>query len=112
MDVIKITLSNSKVLRNLGARADITPQVAPPALRMLINPETLQTVFDPALVESSPGPIAGLPAGPEAALSAFDAEFTSSFFWQKTDSPVNISPAFAGPGLGIEYFIFLVIYRF
>ena len=43
------------------------------------------TVYDPAIFETQPQ------AGVEAALANFDAEFTTSVFWQKTDRPQNVN---------------------
>lgn len=78
-EAIKLTLHNSKVIREL-------PQVGSPSLMpdvLLRNPEGATTVYDPALVEANPR------FGVAAALSAFDAHFTSRAFWEKNDTPRN-----------------------
>ena len=57
-EAIKYALTNGKVLRSLGARAEIpgfsagTPTVGD---QILNNPDFARTVFDPAIQESSPG---------------------------------------------------------
>jgi outer membrane protein TolC len=77
-EAIQIALHNSKVIRNLGSVR--TPQI-PDAL--LAGPQGVTTVYDPASIESDPQ------LGVEAALAAFDAQFTSSLFWNTTDRPQN-----------------------
>ncbi|MEK6246729.1 MAG: TolC family protein [Planctomycetales bacterium] len=91
-DAIKITLANSKVLRNLGGRIDTTSGIASPSDQMLSNPDALQSIYSPAIQESSPGFVNGLRIGPEAALAEFDTQLSSSFFWEKVDEPQNIRP--------------------
>jgi outer membrane protein TolC len=62
--------SNSSVIRSLGGSVVAAPGGA-------------QTIFQPALVETDPR------ASVEAALSAFDAQLSSSLFWNKVDRGVN-----------------------
>jgi outer membrane protein TolC len=81
-EAIQTALTNNKVMRNIGG------QVQGPPDYILRNPEIVPTIYDPALAESNPR------TGPEAALSAFDAQFSSSVSWQETDAPQN-----SGPGL-------------
>ena len=69
-EVLSIALSNSKVLKDLGAR-------------VLTSPDNTPSVFDPAIRESDPL------FGTEGALSAFDAQFSTSMFWSKNDRAVN-----------------------
>ena len=92
-DAIKITLANSKVLRSLGGRIDTMSGISQPSEALLANPDVLQTIYNPAIQESAPGYINGLMTGPEAALAAFDANFSSSFFWEKFEDPINVNPA-------------------
>jgi outer membrane protein TolC len=87
-----MTLHNSKVLRNLGGRVDAQTD------QLLRNPDFAQTVYEPALQETSVG--INAPIGPEAALSAFDAQFSSSVFWERNETPLNIQ-APVGQILGI-----------
>ncbi len=93
-EVTRITLTNSKVIRQLGGRiSDANSNIA------VSTPETLQqgagnaiTTYDPALVESGNGTGTGSPysgIGVEAALSEFDATLDSSMSWQKNDRPQN-----------------------
>ncbi len=92
-DAIKITLANSKVLRSLGGRIDTMSGISQPSEALLANPDALQTIYNPAIQESAPGYINGLMTGPEAALSAFDATFSSSLFWESFEDPINVNPA-------------------
>jgi outer membrane protein TolC len=52
---------------------------------ILRNPESVPTIYDPALVDSNPR------SGSEAALSAFDAQLSTSLTWEKIDTPQNVS---------------------
>jgi len=69
-DAIHLALTHSKVLRDLGAT-------------VLRVPESLPTSYAAAIQESDPQ------FGVEAALSAFDAEFSSSLFFEKNDRRMN-----------------------
>jgi len=76
-ETIRLTMANSPVLRDLGAR-------------MLASPSAVPTPNDPAIIESNPR------IGVEAALSAFDAQYASSMFWNKVDRPTNTAATFGG----------------
>lgn len=86
-DAIQFSLENSKVMRQLGG---FTPGLAAanqnlsPTGQLLNAPGATPTVYNPSIVESDPR------FGTEAALSQFDAQFTSSLFWEKNDRPVNL----------------------
>ncbi len=80
---MSIALQNSKVIRNLGSLTQFTI-----ADGLVGRTATGITVYDPAIFETDPQ------FGVEAALSAFDAQFTSSVFWEKTDRPQNVSRQF------------------
>jgi hypothetical protein len=69
-EVVQWALSNSRVLRDLGGL-------------VLRSPLTARTVHDPAIVETDPR------FGVEAALSAFDANFATSAFFEKNDRALN-----------------------
>ena len=69
-EAIRIALQNSQVVRDTGGRVLTAPQGA-------------VTVFDPAIQEADPR------AGVEAALSAFDAQLTSTFGGEQTDRSFN-----------------------
>jgi len=69
-EVIQQGLANSRVLRDLGGS-------------VLRSPTSTRTVWDPAIQETDPG------AGVEAALSAFDAQFDSSLFFENNDRLLN-----------------------
>ncbi|HLA84701.1 MAG TPA: TolC family protein [Thermoguttaceae bacterium] len=76
-EAVRCALENSKVMRNLGASIAASDSLTRAA-------DAVPTVYDPALQESNPR------FGTEAALSAFDAQFTSSMFWEKLDRPLNV----------------------
>ncbi len=97
-EVTRITLTNSKVLRQLGGRITdngsnlglSTPEI------LTQNAANALTVYDPALVETGNGTGTGSPfsgTGVEAALSEFDATLDSSITWNKNDRPQNFGVA-------------------
>ncbi|MFV2065432.1 MAG: TolC family protein [Pirellulales bacterium] len=88
-EVMRITLNNSKVMRELGGRIATT---APDTLSREIITAQLKTIYDPALVESGVGGVVGSQLsgnGVEAALSEFDARFSTNMFWERNDRPQN-----------------------
>ncbi|QEG34342.1 TolC family protein [Bythopirellula goksoeyrii] len=97
-EVTRITLTNSKVMRQLGGRiTDSGSNIALSSPEILTqNAANVQTVYDPALVESGNGTGTGSPfsgTGVEAALSEFDATLDSSLTWNKNDRPQNFGVA-------------------
>ncbi|MCO6454054.1 MAG: TolC family protein, partial [Pirellulaceae bacterium] len=80
-EAVQLAVINSPVLRDLGGT-------------VLRQPPTLRSVYDPALVETNPGratniPGAGTTSGVPAALSFFDAEFSTRAFFEKNDRAFN-----------------------
>lgn len=69
-EAVRIALSNSPVLRDLGGS-------------VIRSPETAMTALDPAVIETDPR------FGVEAALSEFDARLDSDFFSEKIDRRLN-----------------------
>jgi outer membrane protein TolC len=69
-EAIQLALANSRVLRDIGGS-------------VVRAPATTRTSFDPAAAETDPR------TGVEAALSAFDAQFLMSSFWEKNDRALN-----------------------
>ena len=69
-EVVQLTLSRSKVLRDLGGA-------------VLQSPATADTYWNAALQETDPR------FGVDAALSAFDAKFSSNIFGEKNDRALN-----------------------
>lgn len=69
-EVIRTALANSQVLQDLGGA-------------VVRAPATVRTIWDPAIIEDDPR------YGIEAALSAFDAQFSASAFWEKNDRALN-----------------------
>ncbi|TWU10838.1 TolC family protein [Allorhodopirellula heiligendammensis] len=80
-DAIRTALANSPVLRSIGGT-------------IITSPAAMRTVYDPSLAHASPQ------LGVEAALSAFDAQYSQSLFWNKVDAPRNLNPAAIGGGGG------------
>lgn len=85
----RCALENSKVMRQLGAAVIAQAGGNGPGSPdfLLRNAQGAPTVYDPAIVESDPR------FGVETALSAFDAQFTTSMFWEKHDRPLNTFPS-------------------
>lgn len=69
-EAIQVTLANSRVLRDLGGA-------------VVRAPGSTRTTLDPATVETDPR------TGIEAALSAFDAQFLTSTYWEKNHRALN-----------------------
>jgi outer membrane protein TolC len=69
-EAIKITLQNSRVLRDLGGA-------------VVRAPDSTRTQMDPAAVETDPR------VGVETALSNYDAQFSTSTYWEKNDRAIN-----------------------
>jgi outer membrane protein TolC len=82
-EAVRIALENSKVMRNLGGVAFGPTGAQGSPSTLLSNPGAAATTLDPAITETDPR------FGIESALSAFDARFSTSAFWEKNDSPVN-----------------------
>ncbi|MEM9643891.1 MAG: TolC family protein [Planctomycetota bacterium] len=72
-EAIRRAVSDSPVLRNIGGTIVSAPAGA-------------TTVFEPGLAHANPL------SGPEAALAFFDAQYTQSLSWTKTDTPNNSDP--------------------
>ena len=92
-EAMKTALANAKVMRSLGGRFvssafNNRTQVgeAPESITQLTD--QARTVYDPAIVETAPF------TGVEYALSAFDAQWTTSLFYQKNDRQQNVLPTF------------------
>ncbi len=82
-EVRQMALENSKVLRQLsGVNFGANGVSGAPTL-LLSSPNAAMTVWDPAIIESNPT------AGVQAALSAFDAVWSSTVSWQQQDLPRN-----------------------
>lgn len=81
-ECVTYALQNSKVIRNLGALTQFTISDG-----LVGRTAGATTVYDPAIFETDPQ------FGVQAALSEFDAQFTSSVFLEKTDRPQNSSVA-------------------
>ena len=79
-DCVNISLQNSKILTTLNG---VSATGQGPINALMRAPEGFSSVYDPAVLESDPD------FGVEAALSAFDAQFNSSFQYGTTDRPQN-----------------------
>jgi outer membrane protein TolC len=105
-EAVSIALQNSKVIRGYGTPGLQSNRVAPGIDNLANGPAGAGTTYNVAIRESEPGFIAspGQIATPgsivsnttlesnqgvEAALADFDAQVTTSLFWDRTDSPRN-----------------------
>ncbi len=77
---VNMAVQQSPVLRTLGASVDVR-----------VAAQGVATIYDPALTAASPV------LGTEAALSAFDAQYTQQLFWQNVDQSAKLAPLHAGP---------------
>ncbi len=77
-EAVRDALANSKVMRQLGVSLAASDSLTRAA-------DAVSSVYDPARVETNPR------FGTEAALSAFDAQFATSMFWEKVDRPLNVN---------------------
>ena len=83
---ISISLKNSKVMRTIAAvrqTRQVGQLVAGPPENLSINADFTPTIYDPAIEESGPN-------GVETALSAFDTQWNTNLFWDRTDRPQNV----------------------
>ena len=87
-DAVSIALQNSKVIRQIRARGGVfqTSSATSPELLTINSGQGTPTVYDPAVLATSQG-------GVEQAQSAFDAQLSTSLFWDRTDRPQNVSNA-------------------
>lgn len=103
---IAIALKNTKVIRGFGTPTLQGARVAPGIDNLTNGIAAAGTLYNVAVRETEPGFLGtpgqipppgsittntGLDAniGPEAALADFDAQFTSSLFWNRSDEPRN-----------------------
>ncbi|MEZ6115150.1 MAG: TolC family protein [Pirellulaceae bacterium] len=83
---IKTALDNTKVIRTINQVRQFTQigqGAASPPESLTINPDFAPTVYDAAIQEAGPN-------GVETALAAFDAQFSTNLFWERTDRPQNV----------------------
>lgn len=71
-EAIRMAVEQSPVLRSIGGTVVSAPLATP-------------TIYDPALTSASPS------QGTEAALAAFDAQYTQQLFWTTDDRPNNVA---------------------
>jgi outer membrane protein TolC len=89
-EAIQMALKNSKVIRTLSGVGFSQAGVSGVPSALLQSPGSVRTVYDPALAESDPR------TGPEAALSAFDAQLNMGSRWTKSDTPYRYGNGTAG----------------
>ena len=70
-DAVQMAVRQSPVVRELGGT-------------LVTQPNFSQTIYDPSLAHANPQ------QGVEAALAAFDAQFSGQLFWNKQDQPINV----------------------
>ncbi len=91
-DCVSIALQNSKIIRNLSSLTQFTI-----ADGLVGRTAATATVYDPAIFEADPQ------FGVEAALSNFDAQFTTQVFMEHTDRPQNFG-GFTGQAIFSNFF--------
>ena len=85
-EAVSAALANSKVIRSIAQvrqTRQVGQGVAGPPETLSLNPDFTPTIYDPAIQESGQN-------GVETALAAFDAQWNTSVFWEKTDRPQNV----------------------
>ena len=104
--VVSIALQNAKVLRGYGTPSLQGARVVPGIDNLIQGPAAVGTIYNVAVRESEPGFIgaagqlsdpssvltnSGLDVnqGVEAALADFDAQYTTSVFWNHSNEPRN-----------------------
>ncbi len=114
-EAVSIALQNAKVIRGYGTPGLQGNRVAPGVDNLSNGPAGAGTMYNIAVRKSEPGFISqpgqinspgavfsntSLDAnqGVEAALADFDAQFTSSLYWDRSDTPRNTSPDQIIPG--------------
>jgi outer membrane protein TolC len=70
-EAVQMAVRQSPVLRDIGGA-------------VITQPQFISTIYDPSLAHANPQ------IGVEAALSAFDAQYSGQLFWQKLDQPINL----------------------
>lgn len=93
-EAIRIALGNAEVIRDVTGLEQNPLESEPVVAQQLTSPDFAPTVYDVAIDESDPR------LGTEAALAAFDTQFTTSMFWSRNDQPVN-NPVVIGGGAGV-----------
>ena len=89
-EAIHMALKNSKVVRTLSGVGFSQAGVSGVPGTILQAPNSIRTIYDPALIESDPR------YGQEAALAAFDAQLTAGARWAKSDTPYRSNNGIAG----------------
>jgi len=105
-EAISIALHNNKLIRGYGTPGLQNSRVAPGIDNVVNGVNQAGTMYNVAIRESEPGiigtpgqipPAGNIPTntsldvnqGVESALAEFDAQFTSSVFWERLDRPRN-----------------------
>ncbi|MBI3837100.1 MAG: TolC family protein [Planctomycetia bacterium] len=89
-EAIKTSLHNAKAMRSLGGRFvssafNNRAQTGDAPDALTTGPDVTRTVYDPAITETTPF------SGVEAALSAFDARWSTNLFYQKNNHQQNVN---------------------
>ncbi|GHT34233.1 hypothetical protein FACS189427_01160 [Planctomycetales bacterium] len=84
-EAVQIALKNSRIVRTLNGVNFSKAGVSGIAGSLLSSPNSIGSVYDPALAESDPR------YGIEAALSAFDGQLQTGANWVKSDLPNGLS---------------------
>lgn len=105
-EALHMALHNAKVIKvfqgggpNLGAVSGSIVGLPSPfgasdfLLRSVVAADGVPTVFNPAIRESDVA--SPLTQGVESALAEFDAQVSTSIFWERADRPQNVAPEVA-----------------
>jgi outer membrane protein TolC len=90
-EAIQTALQNSKVFRSLGGRFvssafNNRSQTGEAPDALTLSPDQTRTIYDPAIVETTPF------NGVEYALSAFDTQWSTNYFYSHNDRQQNVAP--------------------
>ncbi len=90
-EALHMSMDNSKVFRSLGGRFvssafNNRAQTGEAPDAITSSPDQARTVYDPAIIETTPF------TGVEYALSSFDTQWTTNFFYQHNDRQQNVRP--------------------
>lgn len=91
-ECVSISLNNSKVMRTIATvrqTQQVGQGVAGPPETLSLNADFTPTIYDVAIEEAGPN-------GVETALAAFDAQWNTNMFWERTDRPQNVNDATGG----------------
>ncbi|NOX56179.1 MAG: TolC family protein, partial [Planctomycetes bacterium] len=88
----QIALMNNSIIRSRA-------QFLSPANTMYTNSDLVPSIYDPAIQASG---FLFFGRGLESALSAFDAQFATTMFWGRNETPLNLPPTPGVPSSAVD----------